>query len=339
MRNHSFTLTALIYLLLSVCIPAAAQKESSLHRVPSPSAATVKARTEGRESAERALARLRVLRDGWNDVNRQYIRPNFEAGRKLSPVDYEVQYLEARAAVDETLQILPKGELRAALEQAMGLFTDLEQLLLIFNRKTPLTTGVYVADIFPYLKKYDVPYEEGAARGNFGLILHKDFVLSYILPIRFERVNRVEILLGGKYQPAPPPPTYEQMFRVPKAAPAPDRSGVNVEELKGIARQLVEAKLRGDVNRMGVLLDDGFRFHGRGDRQGDKAWFLRSLRADSSVKSFEIEEAQLSFRGESPVLTTVVRYESPGGESKSYNNTFTFVSRGGKWLISKWSSL
>jgi hypothetical protein len=204
MRLRIFTLTFLIYLTLSMCLASVAKKSSfSLSQRSSTSSPLVKLSVELQQIAERALARLRVLRDGWNDVNRQYIKPDFEVGGKLSPIDYEVQYLEAKAAVDDALRVLPKGGLRTALEQAMDIFSDLEQLLLIFEKESPLTTRVHVADVFPYLKKYHVPYESGTARGNFGLVIHKDFVMSYILPIRYARVNQVEVLLGGKQQPLP----------------------------------------------------------------------------------------------------------------------------------------
>jgi hypothetical protein len=291
---------------------------------------------EGREAAERALARLRVLRDGWNDVNRQFIKQDFVAAQRLAGREYEVQYLEAKAAVGEALQVLPKGELRTAIEQAMDIFDDLEAITKIFNKTSPFTTNVRVVDIFPYLKKYNVPYESGVTRALSGLTLHQDFVMSYILPLRYARVNRVEVLLGSKAKPIPPPPTYEQMFHVPAMKPPIDRSSVSVESLKGIARQAIEARVRGNQSLMRDLLDDQFMFYALQGRQWDRDRFLRSLSPDPMVKNFEIERAELSFRQEAPVLTTVIKYESLRGEFKSFNNTFTFVNRNGKWLIIRW---
>ena len=84
------------------------------------------------------------------------------------------------------------------------------------------------------------------------------------------------------------------------------------------------------------LLDDQFMFYALQRRQWDRDRFLRSVSPDPMVKSFEIEQAELSFRQEAPVLTTVIRYESLSGEFKSFNNTFTFVNRNGKWLIIRW---
>jgi hypothetical protein len=77
-------------------------------------------------------------------------------------------------------------------------------------------------------------------------------------------------------------------------------------------------------------------FYALQGRQWDRERFLRSISPDSMVKGFEIERAELSFRQEAPVITTVIRYESLRGESKSFNNTFTFVNRNGKWLIIRW---
>jgi hypothetical protein len=291
---------------------------------------------EGRVAAERALARLRVLRDGWNDVNRQFIKQDFVAAQRLAGREYEVQYLEAKAAVGDALQVLPKGELHTAIEQAMDIFDDLEAITKIFNKTSPLTTNVRVADIFPYLKKYNVPYESGVSRATSSLTLHQDFVMSYILPLRYARVNRIEVLLGGKAKPIPLPPTYEQMFHVPAMKPPIDRSSISAESLKGIVRQAIEAKVRGNQTLIRGLLDDQFMFYALQGRQWDRERFLRSISPDSMVKGFEIERAELSFRQEAPVITTVIRYESLRGESKSFNNTFTFVNRNGKWLIIRW---
>jgi hypothetical protein len=291
--------------------------------------------SEERQAAERALARLSLLRDGWNDVNRQFIKPNFVAAQRLDSRLYEVQYLEAKAAVGNALQVLPKGALRTAIEQAMDIFDDLEAITKIFRKTSPLTTDVRVADVFPYLKKYNVPYESGVARASFGLILHQDFVMSYILPLRYARVNRVEVLLGGKSKPVPPRPTYEQMYRVP---PPPVRPSVAVEELKEIARQAIEARLRGNRARMSALLDGGFTFYGLRSVELNEEEYLRKLAADASVKRFEIEQVDLSFRQDVPVLVTRVKYESFTGEFRSFKNTFTFVKREEKWLISTWKA-
>jgi hypothetical protein len=336
MRHFFLILTMLAYLPPPASKAVIAQEAGSVTRRARRDVASRTVNSEGREAAERALARLRVLRDGWNDVNRQFIKQDFVAAQRLDGRDYQVQYLEAKAVVGEALQILPKGELRTAIEQAMDIFDDLEAITKIFNKTSPFTTNVRVVDIFPYLKKYNVPYESGVTRTLSGLTLHQDFVMSYILPLRYARVNRIEVLLGGKAKPIPPPPTYEQMFHVPAIKPPIDRSSVSVESLKGMVRQAIEARVRGNQSLMRALLDDQFMFYALQGRQWDRERFLRSVSPDSMVKGFEIEQAELSFRQEAPVLTTVVRYESLRGEFKSFNNTFTFVNRNGKWLIIRW---
>lgn len=337
MKPRLFVLTALAFILISLSLSASGQQvTSSKRRASPPSKPSVKIRPEWRDASERALARLRVLRDGWNDVNRQFIKKDFVAARRLNPQEYEIQHLEAQTAVDEALRVLPKGDLQTALEQAIDIFDDLEAITEVFNKKSPLTIDVRVADVFPYLKKYSVPYEGGVSRAGSGLTLHQDFVMSYILPIRYSRVNRVEVLLGGSVQPLPPPPTYEQMFRVPRQRLPLDRASVKADELKEVAHQAMEARLRGDRTLMGALLVDQFYFYGPEGRQLDKQMYLQRMSADPTVKTFEIERAELSFSNDTPVLKTVVRYESFLGQSKSFNNTFHFVNRGGRWLIARW---
>lgn len=330
-------LTALAFILISSNQSASGQQAKSSHRRassrPPPS---VRIQGEWRDASEHALARLRTLRDGWNDVNRQFIKQDFVAAQRLDPREYEIQYLEAKTAVGDALEILPEGELRTALEQAMDIFDDLETISRIFNKTSPFTTNVRVADVFPYLKKYGVPYESGVSRATSGLTLHQDFVMSYILPVRYERVNRVEVMLGGSVKPLPPPPTYEQMFQVPKQKPPFDRSSVKAEELKEVARQALEARLRGDRARMGALLDDQFYFYGPEGQRLDRQMYLQRMHADQTVKGFVIERAELSLQNDTPVLAAVVRYESFRGEVKSYENTFNFARRDGKWLIAGW---
>lgn len=334
MRHRPLLYIACASLLcLCLCMTAAAQARGHATKQAN---STGEVNAAGRQAAMQALARLQALRDGWNDVNRAYILRNFEMGQKLNPSDYKLQYLEARLAVAEASDKLPKTELRTAISQAMELFDDLEDLEKIFEKKSPLTTSVYVSDIFYYLKKYHVPYEDGMEQGVLGFQLHKDFVLSYILPQRYALVNRVEVLLGGRPTPVPPPPTYEQMFRVPKQKPPLDRASVKAEELKEVARRALEARLRGDRAAMGVLLEDDFVFSGLEGRRWDKEQYLRHMSPDPTVKGFTIERAELGFRGDVPALSTTVRYESFMGGVKRYENTFTFDRRDGKWLISGW---
>jgi hypothetical protein len=246
--------------------------------------------------------------------------------------------MEAREDVARARAALPGGELSTALAQAMVVFDDLEELWWIFDKRSPITTLIGVADIFPYLKKYKVPYEEGMEPGATGYRLHKDFVLSYVLPRRYALVNRVEVLLGGEAKPVPPPPTYEQMYRVPKPTPPLDRSRVNLDELKGIVRQALEARRRGDRAAMGALLDDQFQFNGREGRLWGKGTYLGNMESDPTVKSFKIERVELKFSEDEPMLAVVVKYELYPGVSRGFKNTFHFVDRGGRWLIRAWMS-
>ncbi len=326
-------------LLLSAYLSSSAQDGNvARRRKPSPLKSPGKIDIEKQKVVESALKRLRILRDGWNDVNREFIKPDFVVGSKHASRDYEVQYLEAKSDVAAALEILHKGQLHTAIKQAMELFDDLEEIEKIFDKKSPFTTGVHVSDIFPYLKKYKVPYESGIIKNSYGLTLHQDFVMSYILPLRYARVNRIEVLLGGKVEPIPPSPTYEQMFRVPAARPMLDRASVRQEVLKDIIRRAIEAKLRGDKARISHLLDDLFIFSARQGRQWDKEGFLKTISLDPTVKGFEIEQTELSFRQEAPVITIIVKYESLKGEFKSFSNTFMFVNQNGRWLIARWRS-
>lgn len=336
MKPRHFIFAVFAFMLLSLSPSSLYGRQTQHSQRPSPRAPLVKVPRERRDAAERALVHLRVLRNGWKDVNRQYIRPNFTAGTKLDPRAYEVQYLEAKTEVDEVLRMLPAGELRTAIGRAMELFDDLEGVTSIFTKKSPLNTSVRVADIFLYLKKYDVPYETSVARASGGLIIHQDFVMSYILPLRHTRINQIEVLLGGTTTPPPPPPTFEQMFGVPEKKGTDADTVVDADEFKDMIHRAITARLRGDRTQMAILLDDSFVGTGRGSRRWDKVQYLRAMSVDPTVKGFTIKLGELRARNGTPMLSISVNYESLTGELKSYENTFTFVRRGGTWLISAW---
>jgi len=336
MKPRHFIFAVFAFMLLSLFPSSLYGRQTQHPQRTSPRAPLVKASRERRDAAERALVRLRVLRDGWKDVNRQYIRPNFTAGMKLDPRAYEVQYLEAKTEVGEALRILPAGELRTAISRAMELFDDLEGITSIFTKRSPLTTSVRVADVFSYLKKYDVPYEAGVARASGGLMLHQDFVMSYILPLRHARVNQIEVLLGGTATPPPPPPTFEQMFGVQEKKGTDADTVVHADELKDMIQRAFTAKLRGDRTQMAMLLDDSFVGTGRGGRRWDKGQYLRAMSVDPTVKGFTIRLGELRARNGASTLSITISYESLTGELKSYENTFTFVKRGSTWLITAW---
>jgi len=286
-----------------------------------------------RRVAEEALARLRVLRAGWRDVNRQYIDSHFAYAQRYNRRVYAVQYLEARSAVHDALVVLPGIELRAAIQEAMDVFEDLEAITEVFRTNSPFTTNVRVTDIFPYLKKYKVPYENGILPGGPSQMLHQDFVMSYVLPWRYARVNRVEVLLGGKVEPTPPPPTHEQMFGVLKEPTVPK---VTSDELKELARQALEARLQGNRARMEPLLDYTFLAYGREGAEWNKDLYLEKMAPDQTVKSFEILRAELTVWNYRPSLTFEVKYESHLGSFKSAKYTLNFVERNGQWLIASW---
>lgn len=166
-------------------------------------------------------------------------------------------------------------------------------------------------------------------------MLHQDLVLSYILPLRYGLVNRVEVLLGGKAEPVPPPPTYEQMFGTPREPTIPK---VTAEELREIVIQAVDARLHGNRERMEPLLDINFLAYGREGALWDKELYLKRMAPDRTVKGFEIVQSELRVWNYRPSLSVEVRYESLLGKFKTSKYALNFVERNGKWLIASWRS-
>jgi hypothetical protein len=151
--------------------------------------------------------------------------------------------------------------------------------------------------------------------------------------LRYTLVNRVEVLLGGKFEPVPSPPTYEQMFGLPREPTIPK---VTAEELKEVASQAIDARLHGNRERMEPLLDANFLAYGPAGAIWDKDLYLKKMAPDGTVKGFEIDQMELKLWNYRPSLSVAVKYESRFGRFKTARYTLTFVGRNGKWLIASW---
>lgn len=305
-----------------------------------------------RALAQNALSKLRILRDGWRDVDPELVWRNAVMGGKTDR-EYELHLLEAKDAVNEALMGLPDGALKEAIRSAMDVFLDLEEIYRIFNKGlASITTVTKVTDIYPYVKKYSVPYQ--------GNDIHKDKVYMVLLPIRRERINRIISMLGGTPEAAP---VDEKMVELKfwnsianstnpadfEAYLAKYPNGRNVgrakalttegrrihQELADIARQVIEAGRRGDKATLDAWLADDYV--GRRDwHTYTKARTLFETKVDMSVRSYEIEKTDLGFKGENALLTATVKYESYDSRTARYANQFTFTRRQGQWKIIAW---
>src|SRR2546421_3345936 len=147
----------LLALLFFSCAPSVAQTRPQPRAGTRPPAPGRTLSQRDAALAQNALAKLRVLRDGWRDVDPELIWRNNVMGGKIDR-DYELHLLEAKDAVGEALSALPDGPLKEAIRSAMDMFLDLEEIHRIFNKGLAgITTSAKVSDIYPYVKSIRSP--------------------------------------------------------------------------------------------------------------------------------------------------------------------------------------
>jgi hypothetical protein len=216
--------------------------------------------------------------------------------------------------------------------------------------------GARVSDIYPYVKKYSLPYQANQIR--------TDTVFAILLPLGRERVNRLISMLGGKPEPAPvnafqvelklyrralksgKPEDYEAyLAKYPNGefehkARAKTNEGERVKrELAEVADRIIGAFRKGDTATLNMLLDDEYSEKSKEYpyKVSNKSETLANIRVDATAKSHRLEEIELVYlRGET-VLYCLAVYERSDQNASSYRNAFTFIKRQDQWKVISWS--
>src|SRR5262245_15121466 len=322
---------------------------------PNPSSPSKRA-LSGQELAvaRKATDSLRRLRDGWFNADPELV---LDGGAiipewKLDKRNYELFMLEAQDAVNSALKTVSDNVVREGLRSAMEIYLDLEEIHKTFARYSIIGDFAKVSDVYPYVKKYSLPYKTNQ--------IHIGIVCAVLLPIGRERINHLISMLGGRPEPSPvnashvelkfwrqvrrsgKPEDYESyLAKYPEGEFADEaRTKTNEgekirQELAAIADRIIVAARKGDEATLDLLLDDECVERG-GGKLRTKAQTLAVTSVDVMVKSYRIGAKDLEFRKGEPVLSCSVLYEGIDRSVSNYMNVFRFIRKQNQWKVIRW---
>lgn len=153
------------------------------------------------------LVRLRAIRDCWIDpyamLPSEYPDDNSEIAF-YGCGEYALRLAEARAAVDDAVEINNNPAIRREAIAAIDVFNDLDVLRRFFNRNllSSLTKKARVSEIYPIVHKYKIIYSQDKTT--------KAEIFRQIMPRRRVHVDRLASLISGAPADSNPTLTADQ---------------------------------------------------------------------------------------------------------------------------------
>lgn len=361
-----FSITAIT--AASFCSAQSATK-SGHSTIPATKRPAVANKSEVEVSFE-VLARLRAMRDCWNDPYQVLVAddPKYENHSLFFRCDdeYPLRLAEAQTAVSEALTLLKDPVLIREITAAIAVFNDLETLHRVFESRTYFILRVVrVSDIYPIAHKYNIPYS--------GNEISKFTVYREMMSKRRVHIDRLASLLPGA--PSDPNPTltpaqaamavddldwyyatrqgsgklynwylgrhpqgrHAAEARKPIDQPEAYRKEQEVktaklhDELLSITRQIIEAYVRGDKAVFDRLLGPGFP---------SRALYISRLRPQPDVASFEVKDLKIQtmdYYAELYRADVLVHYKSlMNNKERDYHNSLLYKRTNGSWQIVEW---
>jgi len=375
MLNRSYRLT---FALVIACVlfaadasPITGQSISKLgHANSSAKKAVTSHSSSGAEAALEVLARLRTFRDCWSDPYMVISGddPRFENDSLYLRCgdQYALRWAELQDAAAHAMRSVNDPILNRRINKAMQTFNDLDRLQRIFNsRPYFITRDVRVVDIFPIVRKYDIPYKESR--------ISKVAVYQVMMPLRRTHIDELARLIGNA-----PPDTNPTLTREQAANAADDLDwsivtrhhqgyewylrrhpqGLHVAEARdlisrqGEIRQQQEAQLTKTRDELASVTQDVIEAYVRGDKAmlerllavnfPSRALYLARLKAQPNVLSFEIKNFDIRPSPTNPEgyrAKMDVQYRSFLNQpSREFHNTITYQKSNGSWQIIDWHS-
>jgi len=376
-------LTRFIHLALAICLSSitaitatsfcsAQSATKSRHgTIPATKRATV-ANTSEVEASVEVLARLRTMRDCWNDPYQVLVGddPKYENDSLFFRCadEYPLRLAEAQTAVSESLIRLKDPVLIREITAAIGVFNDLETLHRLFeSRSYFILRVVRVSDIYQIAHKYNLPYRDNE--------ISKFTVYQKMMPKRRVHIDRLASLIPGA--PADPNPTLTPaqaamavddldwyyttregpgkgynwyLGRHPEGRHAAEarkpieqpevykkeqeaRTAKLHDELFGVTHQVIAAYVHGDKAAFDRLLGPSFPM---------RALYISRLRPQENVASFEIREFKIEimdYYAELYRADVIAHYKNlMNNKERDYHNWIFYKRTNGVWQIVEWHS-
>jgi hypothetical protein len=320
-------------------------------------------------AAVEVLTRLRSLRDCWSDPYMVVSSddPRFENDSLYQRCgrNYQLRLVEAREAVGRTLTTIRNLNLRHEVSTAMSVFNDLDDLYRLFERRDYFfMSTVRVSDIYPIVRKYNIPYQEDS--------ISKVAVYRAVIPHRRIHIDRLAALIPDTPRDNNPTLTPEQ------AVAANDDLAWSIIEQKGEgydwylrhypqgrhaseARRMLDqlnttrseqnAHLTAIRDELNVIVKNTIKAYISGDRAAferllapefpNRTDYISRLRPQPEVISFEIRGLTIQPLSQRPahyLALLSVLYNGTGGRQRVYDNRITYSKSDGHWHIIKWQS-
>jgi hypothetical protein len=140
------------------------------------------------------LERLRAFRDCWSDpymiIAGDDPRAENDALFLRCGDQYSLRWAELQEATAQALGSVKDRAISRQINAAIATFTDLESLHHLFNSRAYfMTRDVRVSDIFPIVRKYNIPYKENR--------ISKVTVYQAMMPLRRTHIDELAKLLDN----------------------------------------------------------------------------------------------------------------------------------------------
>ena len=369
LHDRTFSLFAVV-LIIGLAVPHCwVQSARTAAQSASSSGKPVSHSRNETERALQVLARLRALRDCWADpymiITGDDSRFENDSLYLRCGSEYALRLAELQDSIEHTLRSIKNPTMSREAIAAMKVFNDLDTLHNLFNsRGNFMRRDVLVSDIYPIVRRYNVPYQ--------GNRISKVALYQAIVPSRRSHIDKFATLITGARPDSNPTlsPTeiaaavdeldwsvvtrqgqghewylrrHPQGLHAKEALRIIQQHGTVQletasqfatlkEDLSRTTHELINAYVRGDKVALDRLFASNFP---------SRQLHIERLRAQPKVVSFEINNLEVqpvSVNNKIYRVEVDVQYRSSMGQQREYHNTILYQRIEGSWRTIDWRS-